>query len=52
MTSIAYGDVVPLTKVEFLVCIFVMIIGASTYGALFGAFVVIINEANAEYKEH
>ena len=51
MTSIAYGDVIPLAKIEFLVCIAVMILGASTYGAVFGSFVAIINEANEEKNE-
>ena len=51
MTSIAYGDIVPLTKIEFIVCIFVMILGASTYGSIFGTFVVIIDDMNSERKE-
>ena len=51
MTSIAYGDIIPLTKIEYLVCIFVMILGASTYGRIFGAFVVIIDDMNSEHKE-
>jgi hyperpolarization activated cyclic nucleotide-gated potassium channel 2 len=44
MTSIGFGDIIPLTKIEKAVSLFVMIIGASTYGSLFGAFVVIIDE--------
>jgi hypothetical protein len=51
MTSIGFGDITPLTKIEKAVSLFVMIIGASTYGSLFGAFVVIIDDLNEEKKE-
>jgi hypothetical protein len=51
MTSIGFGDITPLTKIEKAVSLFVMIIGASTYGSLFGAFVVIIDDLQAESKE-
>lgn len=51
MTSIGFGDIIPLTKVEKIVSLFVMILGASTYGGLFGTFVVIIDDLNAEEKE-
>mgnify|MGYP002176941049 CR=1 FL=1 len=51
MTSIGFGDIIPITKIEKAVSLFVMIIGASTYGSLFGAFVVIIDDLNAEKKE-
>jgi hypothetical protein len=51
MTSIGFGDITPLTNTEKSVSLLVMIIGASTYGSLFGAFVVIIDELNAEKKE-
>ena len=43
MTSIGFGDMYPLTDVEKIIALIVMIIGASTYGAIFGSFVVIID---------
>jgi hypothetical protein len=51
MTSIGFGDITPLTKIEKAVSLFVMIIGASTYGSIFGAFVVIIDNLHEESKK-
>jgi hypothetical protein len=50
MTSIGFGDITPMTDIEKGVSLFVMILGASTYGSIFGAFVVIIDDINAEKK--
>ena len=46
MTSIGFGDIIPLTNMEKIAALLVMIIGASTYGALFGSFVKIIDDLN------
>lgn len=48
MTSIGFGDMTPLTDVEKITSLIVMIIGASTYAGIFGAFVVIIDNLQAE----
>ena len=42
MTSIGFGDMIPRTFREKLSALFVMILGASVYGDLFGTFVAII----------
>ena len=52
MTSIGYGDVIPLTDAEKLVSLLIMIIGATTYASLFGTFVNIIDELNSEEREN
>ena len=44
MTSIGFGDMVPGTYIEKILALFVMILGASIYGDLFGRFVAIIDE--------
>jgi hypothetical protein len=46
MTSIGYGDIYPETNIERFVSIFIMILGATTYGSIFGTFVVIIDDLN------
>jgi hypothetical protein len=51
MTSIGFGDIIPLTDVEKLFAVIIMIVGASTYGGIFGAFVVIIDDLKAEERE-
>ncbi len=43
MTSIGYGDIYPLTDVERAFSLLIMIVGATTYGALFGTLAVIID---------
>ena len=43
MTSIGFGDMVPGTHGEKITALFVMILGASIYGDLFGTFVAIID---------
>jgi hypothetical protein len=48
MTSIGFGDITPITHIEKIFSLFVMILGASTYGSMFGSFVVIIDDLNAE----
>ena len=52
MTSIGFGDILPLTNTEKLVALLVMIIGASTYGSLFGSFVAIIDDLKQEEREN
>lgn len=52
MTSIGYGDITPLTKIEKLFSLLVMIIGATTYGALFGTFVFILDKLNESEREN
>ena len=51
MTSIGFGDMTPMTDVEKIISLIVMIIGASTYAGIFGAFVVIIDNIQAEERE-
>jgi hypothetical protein len=48
MTGIGYGDIVPITNIEKLFSLLIMIVGATTYAGLFGAFVVIIEDLNKE----
>jgi hypothetical protein len=52
MTSIGYGDIIPVTDIEKLISVFVMILGATTYASLFGTFVVIIDNLNGESREN
>ena len=52
MTSIGYGDIYPETHLERFLSVFVMILGATTYGSLFGTFVVILDELSAEKREN
>ena len=44
MTTVGFGDITPNTSWEKLSALFLMILGASVYGDLFGTFVA-INEA-------
>ena len=46
MTSIGFGDIIPGTYKEKVSALFVMILGASMYGDLFGTFVAIIELQN------
>ena len=43
MNSIGFGDMIPGTYGEKITALFVMILGASVYGDLFGTFVAIID---------
>jgi hypothetical protein len=52
MTSIGYGDIFPLTNVERAVSLLVMILGATTYAGLFGAFAVIIDSLNESERNN
>jgi len=52
MTSIGYGDIIPLTDVEKRIALLVIIVGATTYASLFGTFVMIIDDLNAEEREN
>jgi hypothetical protein len=52
MTSIGYGDIIPLTDAEKIFSLLIMIVGATTYASIFGAFVVIIDDLNAEDREN
>jgi hyperpolarization activated cyclic nucleotide-gated potassium channel 2 len=52
MTSIGYGDIYPETDIERFISMFVMILGATMYGGLFGTFVVILDELSAEKREN
>lgn len=52
MTSIGFGDILPLTNTEKITALLVMIIGASTYAGLFGSFVNIIDDLNHEEREN
>lgn len=51
MTSIGFGDIVPLTDVEKGMALFVMILGASAYGGLFGTFVALIDSVYEHNRE-
>ena len=51
MTSIGFGDIIPLTDVEKCIALFVMIVGASTYGGLFGTFVALIDSVYEKERE-
>jgi hypothetical protein len=51
MTSIGYGDIFPQTNVERGVSLLIMILGATTYAGLFGAFAVLIDSINEEHRE-
>ena len=50
MTSIGYGDITPLTKVEKMFSLLVMIIGATTYASLFGSLVFILDKLNEQER--
>ena len=52
MTSIGYGDIIPLTDIERLIALIIMIVGASTYASLFGTFVSIIDDLEAEERDN
>ena len=52
MTSIGFGDMVPGTYGEKVTALFVMILGASVYGDLFGSFVAIIDQLNEQQIEN
>jgi CRP-like cAMP-binding protein len=52
MTSIGYGDIIPLNNWERLISLGVMIIGSSTYAALFGAATSIYERMNASTISH
>ena len=52
MTSIGYGDILPLTDYEKIVALFVMILGASVYGEIFGKFAASIKEFNKDSDEN
>jgi hypothetical protein len=52
MTSIGYGDILPITNVEKLASLFIMIVGATTYAGLFGTFVVVIDGYYHEIREN
>ena len=46
MSSNSFGNIVPQTSAERVASIFIMIIGASVMGNLFGFFAAIIEEMN------
>lgn len=46
MTSIGYGDMIPQTNIEKILSLIVMITGASTYAAIFGNLVAVIDKKN------
>ena len=52
MTSVGYGDIIPNTDVEKAFALLVMIVGATTYAGLFGAFAVIVHSLNAKELEN
>jgi hypothetical protein len=52
MTSIGYGDIYPLTDVERAFSLLIMIVGATTYGALFGTLAVIIDSMTEVEREN
>jgi len=51
MTSIGFGDIVPFTNSELIVSLIVMVIGASTYAAIFATLVVIIEKRDEKMIE-
>jgi hypothetical protein len=52
MTSIGYGDIIPLSDTEKLAALAVMIIGATMYAGLFGTFVVTIDSYYQTIREN
>lgn len=51
MTSIGFGDIVPITNPEFIVSLIVMVIGASTYASIFATLVMIIEKRDEKMIE-
>lgn len=52
LTSIGFGDLLPTTHAERITAIAVMILGATTYAAIFGALVVMLIEQNFKEVEN
>ena len=54
ITSVGYGDIVPVTDIETLFAIFIMILGAGIYAMIFSNFVRCVSRidaANSKYSE-
>ena len=54
ITSVGYGDIVPVTDIETLFAIFIMILGAGIYAMIFSNFVSYVSRidaANSKYSE-
>ena len=52
MTGLGYGDVIPLTYWEILVCLYIMATGATIFADFFGRFAAMIYFANANSIEN
>lgn len=52
LTSIGFGDIAPTTAYERMFSLAVMVIGASTYGAIFGTLVLLLSEENFKEVEN
>ena len=52
MTSNSFGDILPLADIEKVASIFIMILGASVTGNIFGFFAATIEEMNSQSIEN
>lgn len=52
MNGTCYGNVIPKTDLEFLLDIFIMVIGASIYANFFAVLIFALNETNSTFIEN
>jgi hypothetical protein len=52
MTTVGYGDITPVTNVEYMISIFVMVLGASVYAVIIGNIASLFSNIDAAKAAH